>query len=108
MPDQEKAENTDALGSRAECEVRRDLPFLGMLSPEKTEAIIRGERVEITAEESGMFRAQMKLKHDGERERFRRALERLTARAEGMMQDQCWGREDWWPEVVEAREALSA
>ena len=43
-----------------------------------------------------------------ERDRFREALERLTTRAESMMQDQCWDPEDWWHEVIEARQALSA
>jgi hypothetical protein len=59
--------------------VRRDLPFLGLLSPEKTEAIMRGERVQITAEEAGVFRAQMNLIHDRERDRFRKALEDIAA-----------------------------
>lgn len=65
-------------GGQVERRVRRDLPFLGLLSPEKTEAIMRGERVEITAEESGMFRAQMNLIQERQRERFRKALEDIA------------------------------
>ena len=70
-------------GSELRAVVRRDLPFLGLLSPEKTEAIMRGERVQITAEESGMFRAQMELLHDRERDRYQKALRQIREYAKG-------------------------
>lgn len=69
----------DQAESDVEQGVRRDLPFLGLLSPEKTEAIMRGEQVQITAEEAGVFRDQMNLIHDRERDRFRKALEEIAA-----------------------------
>ncbi len=73
----------NAGGVRVERTVRRNLPFLGLLSPEKTEAIMRGERVQITAEESGMFRAQMELLHDRERDRYQKALRQIREYAKG-------------------------
>ena len=70
-------------GSELSAVVRRDLPFLGLLSPEKTEAIMRGERVQITAEESGMFRAQMNLIHEREKDRHEKALREIREYAKG-------------------------
>lgn len=50
MTDEPKTpQEPEAAGSACSAVVGRDLPFLGLLSPQKTEAIIRGERVEITA-----------------------------------------------------------
>jgi hypothetical protein len=71
--------------------VRRDLPFLGLLSPEKTEAIMRGERVQITAEEAGVFRAQMNLIHDRERDLMRWGLQWMLNNLHGI--DHEWAKE---------------
>ena len=72
-------QNAPEAGSESSAVVGRDLPFLGLLSPEKTEAIMRGERVEITAEESGMFRAQMDLMHAERWECARKSLREVAA-----------------------------
>ncbi len=44
---------------------------------------MRGERVEITAEESGLFRAQMNLIQERERDRHRKALRQIREYARG-------------------------
>lgn len=62
---------------------RLKIPFMGLLPPEKTEAVMRGERVQITAEESGLFRAQMDLIHERERDRHRKALRQIREYARG-------------------------
>jgi hypothetical protein len=74
---QTKAESGNG-GVRVDAPVRRGLPFLGLLSCQKTEAIMRGERVEITAEESGMFRAQMDLMHAQRWDCARQILEEVA------------------------------
>lgn len=53
------------------------LPFGGLLPPEKTAAIQRGERVEITGAESAAFTAQMDLLHERERIQLHADLKHL-------------------------------
>ena len=49
----------------------------GALSPEKAAAHRRGERIEVTAEESGRFVAQANLAHQREWDRMKREIRQL-------------------------------
>lgn len=74
-----------------------DEPFLGVLPSSKADAIKRGERVEITAEEASAFRAQMNLRHERERDQLMREVRAWRERFPGLYyrsMDDCIDRLD--------------